>query len=119
MKYTHDSPIIETTIDTMKRTAKTRLVQRLTAGREVDGPVTWIPETREVAIVLEGSVRIEVADGEAFELGVGDLFSLPPGRETTWHVTTPSRRCGSWPPSKSRVGGAEERPRLDLRYGRT
>ena len=56
---------------------------------EVDGPVPWTPEKREVAIVLEGSVRIEFADGETLELGVGDLFSLPPGQATTWHVTTP------------------------------
>lgn len=56
---------------------------------EVDGPVTWTPEQREVAIVLEGSVRMELADGTTLELGVGDLFSLPPGLETTWHVSTP------------------------------
>jgi uncharacterized cupin superfamily protein len=56
---------------------------------EVDGPVTWTPEQREVAIILEGSVRIEIDDGGSIELGVGDLFSLPPGLETTWHVTTP------------------------------
>ena len=55
---------------------------------EVDGPIPWTPEHREVAMVIEGSVRIEV-DGQTLELGPGDLFSLPPGRETTWHVTTP------------------------------
>ncbi|MEP7033456.1 MAG: cupin domain-containing protein [Actinomycetota bacterium] len=55
----------------------------------VDGPVTWTPEKREVAIILEGSVRIELGDGDPLELGVGDLFSLPPGLETTWHITTP------------------------------
>ena len=55
----------------------------------VDGPVPWTPEHREVALILEGSVRIEIADGGTLDLGVGDLFSLPPGVETTWHVTTP------------------------------
>jgi uncharacterized cupin superfamily protein len=55
----------------------------------VDGPVTWTPEKREVAIMLEGSVRVELGDGDPLQLGVGDLFSLPPGIETTWHVTTP------------------------------
>jgi uncharacterized cupin superfamily protein len=54
-----------------------------------DGPVTWTPDRREVALILEGSVRIEIGDGDALELGVGDLFSLPPGLETTWHITTP------------------------------
>ena len=58
---------------------------------EVDGPVTWTPGQREIALILEGSVRIELADGGALELGVGDLFSLPPGVETTWHITTPFR----------------------------
>jgi hypothetical protein len=30
---------------------------------DVDGPLTWTPEQREVALVLEGSVRIEVTGG--------------------------------------------------------
>lgn len=55
----------------------------------VDGPVTWTPEQREVALILEGSVRIEIEDGGTLELRVGDLFSLPPGVATTWHMTTP------------------------------
>jgi uncharacterized cupin superfamily protein len=54
-----------------------------------DGPVMWTPERREVALILEGSVRIEVAGGDALELEAGDLFSLPPGVDTTWHVTAP------------------------------
>ena len=58
---------------------------------EVDGPVTWTPERREVAFILEGSVRIEVAGAAPVDLSVGDAFSLPPGVETTWHITTPFR----------------------------
>ena len=58
---------------------------------EVDGPVTWTPEQREIALILEGSVRIELVGGDSLELGVGDMFSLPPGGETTWHITTPFR----------------------------
>jgi uncharacterized cupin superfamily protein len=61
----------------------------MTLFTNVDGPVTWTPEQREVALVLEGSVRIEFADGEALDLEVGDLFSLPPSVETTWHITVP------------------------------
>jgi uncharacterized cupin superfamily protein len=61
----------------------------LTRYTSVDGPVTWTPERREVALVLEGSVRIETADGGAMDLAVGDMFSLAPGVETTWHITTP------------------------------
>ena len=61
----------------------------LTRFTSVDGPVPWTPERREVALILEGSVRIEIAGGDTLHLGVGDLFSLPPGVATTWHVTTP------------------------------
>ena len=61
----------------------------LTRFTRVDGPVPWTPERREIVVILEGSVRIEIAAGGVVELGVGDLFSLPPGVETTWHVTTP------------------------------
>jgi uncharacterized cupin superfamily protein len=63
----------------------------------VDGPVTWTPETREVALILEGSVRIEIADDDPLELGVGDLFSLPAGLETTWHITTPFKEMWAFP----------------------
>jgi uncharacterized cupin superfamily protein len=58
----------------------------------VDGPVTWTPAQREVAVVLEGSVRIEV-QGRVLELAPGDLFSLTPGVETTWHITTPFKEA--------------------------
>jgi uncharacterized cupin superfamily protein len=34
-------------------------------------------------------VRIDIADGGTLDLGVGDLFSLPPGVDTTWHITAP------------------------------
>ena len=61
----------------------------LTRFTSVNGPVPWTPTQREVALILEGSVRIEVAGGDTLDLGVGDLFSLPPGVATTWHVTTP------------------------------
>lgn len=61
----------------------------MTRFTEVDGPVPWTPQTREVALILEGSVRIELPDGGTLELEAGHLFSLPPGLETTWHITTP------------------------------
>jgi uncharacterized cupin superfamily protein len=34
-------------------------------------------------------VRIEIAGGDTLDLRVGDMFSLPPGIATTWHVTAP------------------------------
>jgi uncharacterized cupin superfamily protein len=55
----------------------------------VDGPITWTPERREVGVVLEGALQVEMAGGDPFELGVGDMFSLPSGVETTFHITTP------------------------------
>ena len=61
----------------------------MTRYTDADEPITWTPERREVAIILEGSVRIEIADGGSFDLGVGSLFSIPPGLETTWHISTP------------------------------
>jgi uncharacterized cupin superfamily protein len=61
----------------------------LTRFTRSDGAVPWTPEQREVALILEGSVRIEIAGGDTLELEEGDLFSLPPGVETTWHVSTP------------------------------
>lgn len=61
----------------------------MTRYAEVDGPVTWTPGRREVALILEGSVRIETADGGRLDLTVGDMFSLAPNVETTWHITTP------------------------------
>jgi uncharacterized cupin superfamily protein len=63
----------------------------LTRFTEVGGPVTWTPERREVALILEGSVRIEMAGAAPVDLTVGDAFSLAPGVETTWHITTPFR----------------------------
>ena len=60
----------------------------LTRYATVDGPVTWTPERREVAFILEGSARIEAA-GQTVDVAPGDLFSLDPGVETTWHITAP------------------------------
>jgi uncharacterized cupin superfamily protein len=59
---------------------------RITSAPE---PIVWTPEQHETAIVLQGSVRIEFADGSDVELGVGDLASIPAGLTSTWHVRTP------------------------------
>ena len=61
----------------------------LTRFTEVDGSAPWTPERREVVFVIEGSARIELEDGASFEVGPGDLFSLPPGVATTWHISVP------------------------------
>ena len=54
-----------------------------------DAAVPWAPTRREVVLILEGSVRIDIAGGGTLDLEVGDLCSLPPGIETTWHITLP------------------------------
>jgi len=56
-----------------------------------DGSVTlpWTPPSRETMLVLEGEVRIEIADGPTLNLKPGSMASFPPGAEMTLHVTTP------------------------------
>ena len=61
----------------------------LTKITSVEGPIVWTPEHRETALVLEGSVRIEFADGSSLVLQPGDIASVPGGTEMRWHVTTP------------------------------
>jgi uncharacterized cupin superfamily protein len=45
-----------------------------------EGPIVWGPESRETALILEGSVRIEFEGRPSLELGPGDIVSFPPGR---------------------------------------
>ena len=58
-------------------------------GDADDEVVRWTLEERETALILEGAARIEIAGGPAIEVKEGDLFSLPKGAETTWHLTRP------------------------------
>jgi ethanolamine utilization protein EutQ (cupin superfamily) len=57
--------------------------------REPIEPLVWTLPDREVVLILEGAVRIEIADGPTLELTVGDIASLPKGALTTWHITAP------------------------------
>ncbi len=43
---------------------------RYTGYTDADGPVPWAPDHREVAVILEGSVRIEIVDGGTLDLGL-------------------------------------------------
>ena len=65
----------------------------MTRYTQPSGPLPWTPDSREVALILEGSVRIEFKDGSSVELGPGDLFSIAPGVEMTWHITTPFKEA--------------------------
>jgi uncharacterized cupin superfamily protein len=61
----------------------------LTRILNVDGPLPWTPDQRQVIHVLEGSVRIEVEDQSPLRLGPGDIASFPAGLAMTWYVSTP------------------------------
>jgi hypothetical protein len=66
----------------------------LTRFTSVDGPVPWTPERREVALILKGSARIEIAGGDALDLGVGICSRFLPAsrpRGTSQHRL---KRCG-------------------------
>jgi uncharacterized cupin superfamily protein len=45
--------------------------------------------TDETILVLEGEARIELDDGTAVDLQVGDIAVLPRGHTATWTVKTP------------------------------
>ena len=42
-------------------------------------------------MIIEGSVRIEIAGGTTIELERGGVASLPASTETTWHLSAPFR----------------------------
>jgi uncharacterized cupin superfamily protein len=65
-------------------------LSRYTGTRE---PISWTSERREVALILEGSVRIDFDDGSSAELGAGDFFSIAPRVAMTWHITTPFKEA--------------------------
>jgi len=52
-------------------------------------PIAFKSELRETIIILEGSVRIEIAGGPTLDLKKGDIASIPKGAETLWHVQAP------------------------------
>jgi len=52
-------------------------------------PIRWTLPALETFYVLEGSARVEIADGPTIEVGVGDMACIPAGAETTWHLATP------------------------------
>lgn len=57
--------------------------------RTPEKPISFKSEMRETIIILEGSVRIEIAGGATLDLTQGDMASIPKGAETLWHVTAP------------------------------
>ncbi len=52
-------------------------------------PIAFTPDRRETILILEGSVRIEIAGGPTLDLEQGDMASLPKGAKTLWHVSAP------------------------------
>jgi uncharacterized protein len=45
----------------------------------------------ETIDVLEGELHIEYEDGEAIDLGPGDVASLSKGARVVWHIKSPCR----------------------------
>jgi ethanolamine utilization protein EutQ (cupin superfamily) len=60
-------------------------------GAGAVNPIDYTMPERESFLVLEGQVRIEIADGPTLELKAGDIASIPMGAKTTWHITVPYR----------------------------
>jgi quercetin dioxygenase-like cupin family protein len=63
-------------------------LSRFPDNDEPDPPVWELPAT-QVLLVLEGSARVEIADGPTIELETGDMAALPKGAKTRWHLTRP------------------------------
>ena len=79
----------------------------LTRYTRADGPVPWTPERREVALILEGSVRIEIAEGGTLELGVGVCSRCRPASRRPGTSRLRSRRCGSSLQTETKDRGME------------
>jgi uncharacterized cupin superfamily protein len=66
----------------------------LSAGlwRSVDGItpeyMEWTAPSREVKIVLEGALRVEISDGTTLELKAGDIASFPRGMTAKWYCSS-------------------------------
>jgi uncharacterized cupin superfamily protein len=54
-------------------------------------PVTLTLPERETFLVLEGRAHVDVVGAPSFEVGPGDMASLPKGAVVTWTLTTPYR----------------------------
>lgn len=53
----------------------------------------WSYDVQETCYLLEGKVRVEPAgEGEAVEVGAGDLVTFPEGLECTWIISEPVRK---------------------------
>ncbi len=50
------------------------------------------PREEEFCILLEGTVRLEAADGQVHEMHAGDAFVVPAGFEGIWENITPVRK---------------------------
>lgn len=60
-------------------------------GEGQHAPIAWTLPGRETAMILEGAARIEIQGGSTMVLQSGDIFSIPAGARTTWHISLPFR----------------------------
>lgn len=47
----------------------------------------WTAPSREVKIVLEGTLKIEIENGPTLELQAGDMASIPKGTTAWWSIS--------------------------------
>ncbi|GAA3889351.1 hypothetical protein GCM10022381_34080 [Leifsonia kafniensis] len=57
---------------------------------DAPGPVEVVIHADETVHILEGRVRIEVADGPTHELTAGDVASFNAGTRTVWNIIEPT-----------------------------
>ena len=52
----------------------------------------WRYHDQETCYILAGQVRVEPAEGEPVEFGVGDLVVFPKGMDCVWIIREPVRK---------------------------
>ncbi len=68
-------------------------------------PLSWTLPEREVVLILEGAVRIEIEGGPTLDLKVGDMASIPKGAVTRWHITVPFKEMWFFGRPYEQAGG--------------
>ena len=71
----------------LRQDETTGLAAGIFCSEPVSARYVWAQD--ETIHVLEGEVRIEYEDGDAVELGPGDVASFKKGDRAVWRITSP------------------------------
>ena len=71
----------------LRRDGATGLATGIFRSEPVTARYEWSQD--ETIHVLEGEVRIEYGDGDAVDLGPGDVASFRKGDRAVWHIKSP------------------------------